>query len=101
MKRSRFKEAQIIGILKQHEAGLGAKDLCRKNDVRGSRAIPRAEARHHKVGGAHLGAYAVHAAWLGDHRDESNGALADRLVGRALAAPVSRDWKGYWQRRAA
>jgi len=57
--------------------------------------------QHHKVGGAHLGAYAVHAAWLEDHRDESNGALADRLVGRALAAPVSRDWKGYWQRRAA
>jgi NAD(P) transhydrogenase subunit beta len=30
-----------------------------------------------------------------------NGALADRLISGALAAPVSRGWKGYWQRRAA
>jgi transposase-like protein len=57
--------------------------------------------QHHKVGARHLGAYAAHAAWLEDHRDESNGRLADRLVGRALAAPVSRAWKGYWKRRAA
>jgi transposase-like protein len=57
--------------------------------------------QHHKVGAQHLGAYAVHAAWLEDHRDQSNGALADRLIARALAAPVSQDWKGYWQRHAA
>ena len=30
MKRSRYSEEQIIGILKQHQAGLGAKELCRK-----------------------------------------------------------------------
>jgi hypothetical protein len=57
--------------------------------------------QHHKVGAQHLAAYAVHAAWLEDHRDQSNGALADRLIARALAAPVSQDWKGYWQRYAA
>ena len=57
--------------------------------------------QHHTVVGRHLGAYAVHAAWLEDHRNHSNGALADRLIGQALAAPVSRGWKGYWQRRAA
>jgi putative transposase len=33
MKRSRFTEEQIIGILKQHQAGFGAKDLCRKHGV--------------------------------------------------------------------
>ena len=33
MKRSRFSEEQIIGILKEHRAGLGAKDLCRKHGV--------------------------------------------------------------------
>jgi len=33
MKRSRFSEEQIIGILKEHQAGLGAKDLCRKHGV--------------------------------------------------------------------
>ena len=33
MKRSRWTEEQIFGILKQHQAGLGAKDLCRKHGV--------------------------------------------------------------------
>jgi len=33
MKRSRFSEEQIIGILKEHQAGLSAQDLCRKHDV--------------------------------------------------------------------
>jgi len=33
MKRTRFSEEQIIGILKEHQAGLGAKDLCRKHGV--------------------------------------------------------------------
>ncbi len=31
MKRSRFSEEQIIGILKEHQAGLGATELCRKH----------------------------------------------------------------------
>ncbi|MER8874876.1 transposase, partial [Mesorhizobium sp. M0814] len=29
MKRSRFSEDQIIGILKEHEAGVSVADLCR------------------------------------------------------------------------
>jgi putative transposase len=33
MKRSRFTEEQIIGILKQHQAGFGAKELCRKHGI--------------------------------------------------------------------
>lgn len=57
--------------------------------------------QHLRVEGRYLDAYAAHAAWLEDHREESNGRLADRLVGGALASPVSRSWKGYWQRRAA
>lgn len=57
--------------------------------------------QHLKVEGRYLDAYAAHAAWLEDHREESNGRLADRLIGGALASPVSRSWKGYWQRRAA
>ena len=57
--------------------------------------------QHLKVEGRYLDAYAAHAAWLEDHRDQSNGHLADCLIGGALASPVSRSWKGYWQRRAA
>ena len=33
MKRSRFSEEQIIGVLKEHQAGLGAKELCRKHGI--------------------------------------------------------------------
>jgi len=33
MKRSRFNEEQIIGILKEHEAGLETADLCRKHGI--------------------------------------------------------------------
>lgn len=33
MKRSRFSEEQIIAILKEHEAGIGVSDLCRKHGV--------------------------------------------------------------------
>ena len=33
MKRSRFSEEQIIGILKEHQAGLSAVELCRKHGI--------------------------------------------------------------------
>jgi putative transposase len=33
MKRSRFTEEQVIGILKEHQAGMSAADLCRKHGI--------------------------------------------------------------------
>ena len=33
MKRSRFTEEQIIGILREHQAGAKTADLCRKNGI--------------------------------------------------------------------
>lgn len=33
MKRSRYSEEQIIGILKEHQAGLSAQNLCRKRGI--------------------------------------------------------------------
>ena len=33
MRRSRYREEQIIGILKEHQAGLPAAELCRKYGV--------------------------------------------------------------------
>lgn len=54
--------------------------------------------QHHFVSPKYLHQYAVHAAWLEDHRRESNGDLTTRVVRNAMAAPVSRDFSGYWQR---
>jgi putative transposase len=33
MKRSKFKEEQIIAILREHEAGVKTADLCRKHGI--------------------------------------------------------------------
>ena len=33
MKRSRFTQEQIIGVLKEHQAGASAADLCRKHGI--------------------------------------------------------------------
>lgn len=33
MKRKRFSEEQIIGILKEHDAGVSVAELCRKHGV--------------------------------------------------------------------
>ena len=33
MKRKRFSEEQIVGILQEHEAGVSVSDLCRKHGV--------------------------------------------------------------------
>jgi putative transposase len=33
VKKSRFSESQIVGILKEHEAGTPTKDLCRRHGI--------------------------------------------------------------------
>lgn len=57
--------------------------------------------QHHHVSHKYLYQYANHAAWCEDHRRRSNGVNAFGLLGAALDHPVSRAWKGYWQRSAA
>jgi transposase-like protein len=56
------------------------------------------DGQHHHVSPQYLYQYANHAAWLEDHRRFDNGALTNMALGLALRHPVSRRWKGYWQR---
>lgn len=55
---------------------------------------------HHRIAGRYLGAYAMEMAWREDNRRVSNGEQFLLATGAALAHPVSRQWKGYWQRKA-
>lgn len=54
---------------------------------------------HHHISGPYLHQYANEMAWREDHRRRSNGTQYLNVVSNALAHPVSRSWKGYWQRR--
>ena len=56
--------------------------------------------QHHHVSPQYLHQYANHAAWLEDNRRTDNGTLARIVVSNSMGAPVSRNWKGYWQRAA-
>ena len=58
------------------------------------------EGQHHGVSPKYLHQYANHAAWLEDNRRTDNGTLAKIVVSNAMVSPVSRNWKGYWQRAA-
>jgi transposase-like protein len=53
---------------------------------------------HHHIAGAYLVRYAQEAAWREDHRRLDNGRQVQAVVGLAMAAPMSVDWCGYWQR---
>jgi transposase-like protein len=56
---------------------------------------------HHKIAGKYLSAYAAEMDWREDNRRVSNGEQYATIVSAAAHHPVSRQWKGYWQRRRA
>ncbi len=53
---------------------------------------------HHHISGPYLAAYSREMAWREDHRRVSNGEQWLTVANLALAHPISREWKGYWQR---
>jgi len=62
--------------------------------------LRRAEiGQHHQISGRYLHAYAGEMAWREDHRRVPNGGLFSLVAAAAMGASVSRQWKGYWQRR--
>ena len=54
---------------------------------------------HHKIAGPYLNAYADEMAWRENHRRMSNGGQYLALATAAAHHPISRQWKGYWQRQ--
>jgi len=61
--------------------------------------LRRAEiGQHHHIGGDYLASYAGEMAWREDHRRLTNGEQFHAVVAAATMHPVSRQWKGYWQR---
>jgi hypothetical protein len=54
---------------------------------------------HHHIAGPYLNAYANEMAWRENNRRVSNGEQYLAMVGATMAHPVSRQWKGYWQRQ--
>ena len=53
---------------------------------------------HHHISGKYLQSYANEAAWREDNRRVPNGTQFLIVINNALMHPVSREWKGYWQR---
>ncbi len=61
--------------------------------------IRRAEVgTHHHIAGPYLNGYANEMAWREDHRRISNGEQYLKLADAVMGRPVSRQWKGYWQK---
>jgi hypothetical protein len=54
---------------------------------------------HHRIAGEYLSAYAGEMAWRENNRRVSNGEQYLMVADAALHHPVSRRWKGYWQRQ--
>lgn len=53
---------------------------------------------HHHIAGPYLYAYSQEASWREDNRRIANGSQAMLVAESAMLSPVSRTWKGYWQR---
>ncbi len=56
--------------------------------------------QHHWVSPKYLHQCANHAAWIEDHRQESNKVTTFHTLSNALVSPVSREFMEYWQRAA-
>ena len=84
-----------------HSVAFSADGACTNQAESYFARLRRAEwGQHHHISGKYLLAYALEMAWREDGRRQSNGAQHVAATGAALNHPVSRTWKGYWQRAA-
>lgn len=56
---------------------------------------------HHHIAGPYLASYAAEMDWREDRRRVSNGEQFRAITTAVVKHPVSRRWKGYWQRKAS
>ncbi|MDP1700429.1 MAG: IS1595 family transposase [Aestuariivirga sp.] len=93
----RLHDGWQVGRINHSEAYATLESCTNQVESYFSRLRRMIQGQHHFVSGRYLHQYANHAAWLEDHRGLPNGELAGRVGDLALAHPVSRVWKGYWQ----
>ena len=85
-----------------HKAAYSENGACTNQAESYFSRLRRAEVGiHHHISGPYLSSYAAEMAWREDNRRVSNGELYLMASNAALTSPVSRIWKGYWQRAAA
>jgi hypothetical protein len=82
-----------------HSVAFMDKGVCTNQAESFFSRLRRAEiGAHHHISGRYLACYAREMAWREDHRRVGGGGRYLAVVAAAAAHPVSRQWKGYWQR---
>ena len=82
-----------------HQASYSDDGACTNQAESFFSRLRRAEiGTHHHISGKYLSAYASEMAWREDYRRIGNGEQFLMVANAALTNPVSRNWKGYWQR---
>jgi len=82
-----------------HTQAYSTDDACTNQAESFFSRLRRAEiGTHHHIAGPYLSAYADEMSWREDNRRKSTGELYLAIADAALKHPVSRQWKGYWQR---
>lgn len=91
--------AQFLTKRINHQQAYSDGEACTNGAESFFSRLRRAEiGTHHHIAGRYLGAYAAEMAWREDNRRASNGEQFLLASKAALAHPVSRNWKGYWQK---
>jgi transposase-like protein len=95
-------EARFLTKRINHSVEYSNGDACTNQAESFFSRLRRAEiGTHHHIAGPYLASYASEMAWREDNRRASNGEQFLMAGRAALEHPVSRQWKGYWQRNAA